>query len=500
MSRALQILHDALHADDTRVFRVVQGTVWALIVVSVGIFLADLSLPEAHVARPLLDWLDHVLLGVFAVEITLRVATYHPPALDLLELGPLARVRTHVLGRLAYALSPLNLVDIVTVATLVTALRGLRALRLIRLLRGVRLFRYAHPMQGFERAFRDNALLYAFAFSTLGLTILVGGTTIYLAEVDAPESKIHTIAEGIWWAIVTITTVGYGDLTPVSPVGKIVAAVLMVAGMFMLALFAGIVGHTLLHAILSLREEQFRMSTFVNHVVLCGYDPGASMLLEAMSAELDPEAQPVVIFAPRERPPDIPAEYLWVQGDPTKESELDKVRLTHASAVLLVGSRSVPPQIADATTILTAFTIRAYMTKRTLQRKLPLYVAAEILDAENVDHARTAGVDEVVETTRLGFSLMAHALVMHGTANVLSRVVSAGADSLYVGELPSELQGMPFLEVVQRVREQTGALVIGVRDPATLKDTLNPQDGVRLVAPLQIIYLARESVAFELGG
>ena len=113
---------------------------------------------------------------------------------------------------------------------------------------------------------------------------------------------------------------------------------------------------------------------------------------------------------------EVPHQFTWVSGDPTKESELDKVRLDHASAAIIVGSRDMIPQQADAITILTAFTIRRYLRQKDSHghRVRPLYIVAEVLDAENVDHARTAGADEVIETNRLGFSLLAHAIVMPG--------------------------------------------------------------------------------------
>ncbi len=497
MSALAEALQSALHRPETRLYRWIQGAVWALIVVSVVLFVVHLALDEAHPLQPWLEGADWVLLLFFTVEIALRVATVRPAGFDILELNPAGRLGAHLWARLRYSLSPLNLVDILTVATLVPALRGLRAIRLLRLLRGVRIFRYAHPLEGLERAFRDNALLYGAAFSWLGLTTLVGGTTIFLIEREQ-NANIEHLADGIWWAIVTLTTVGFGDITPETRMGQAVGAVMMVAGMFTLALFAGIVGHTLLRAVLTIREEQFRMSTFVNHVVVCGYDPGARMLLDALLSEIRSDSHPPVVFAPGERPSDIPTEFVWVSGDPTKESELEKARLTHAAAVILVGSRLVAPQHADATTILTTFTIRSFMAKQALRvkRRTPLYLVAEILDAENVAHTRSAGADEVIETTRLGFSLMAHAVSVHGTGAILSQVVSVEANSLYVGECP-EGERATFAEVSRHIKQRAGGLLVGVRDPHTGEDILNPPDDLFVAPPLQLIYLAESACLKE---
>ncbi|MDX1622357.1 MAG: potassium channel family protein [Gemmatimonadota bacterium] len=126
-------------------------------------------------------------------------------------------------------------------------------------------------------AFRDNALLFGFALSLLGVTVLLGGGTLYLVEAG-PNPDVDDLADGFWWAIVTLTTVGFGDISPVTPVGRVVGAALMVAGLFNLALFAGIVGSTLLGAVLSIREEQFRMAGTIDHVVICGWDAGALVI------------------------------------------------------------------------------------------------------------------------------------------------------------------------------------------------------------------------------
>lgn len=495
MQAVLDAVRAAFHRPDTRIYRIVQGLVWTLIAVSVALLLLELTLPEP--SEPAwLEPLDRAVLGVFVVEIVLRLLSFRPPSLDLFRLSRGKRLRAHVVSRLRYALQPLMLFDILAVSSLAPGLRGLRALRLLRLARTPAIFRYSSPFQGLQRAFQDNKLLFAFAFSVFGVSVLLGGLSIYLLEVRE-NLNVNNLGDGLWWAIVTLTTVGFGDITPETVAGKVVGAVLMVAGMFNLALFAGIVGNTLLHAVLSIREEQFRMSGILNHLVICGYDPGARLLLDALLAEVDVDRTPVVLFAQGERPGDLPPALMWVEGDPTKESELDKVRLTHAASVIVVGARDTSPQNADANTILTVFTLRSHLAKKakTETRQRPVYIVAEILDAENVDHARTAGADEVIETTRLGFSLLAHSVTTPGSGAVMSQVVSAGAHSLFVGRLPQDVEEpVPFGELARRIKDERRGLLLGVRDPATGRDRLNPPDDLPVTSSLLAIYLAEKPV------
>jgi len=491
MQNLFKAIHSAFHRPGSQAYRVVHGVVWGLIILSIVLFGVDLTLEEGGGPARALLVIDRVVLGLFVVEISLRILSYRPPKLDLFELTRPERIRIHLLGRLVYCIRPLNLVDILTCLAVVPAFRGLRALRLLRT---ARVFRYSNLFQAIVGMFQQNGLLYGFAFSLLGTATLVGGVSITLIE-KGTNPDITNLGHGIWWALVTLTTVGFGDITPITPLGKVVGGVLMVAGMFTLALFAGIVSRTLLHAVWRLREEQIRMSTYIDHIVICGFDAGSRMLLDAIAQEVDPDLTSVLVFADGNQPLDFPPDVTWIRGDPSKESELGKVRLDHARAVIIVGSRAVSPQHADASTILTAFTIRSWMKRQipTQHRKQPLYVVAEILDSENVAHARTAGADEVIETTRLGFSLVAHAVTMPGTAAVLGSVAVAGAHNLYVGPPPLDLD-LPcsFADTTRHVKHELGAMVIGLHDADG--DRVNPPSDAMVGPDQQLIYLAEKPV------
>ncbi len=495
MSVLASLLHAAFHQPGTRTYRYVQGAVWTLILVSVLLLVVEALLPVGSPAGPVVEAVDRVLLSIFAVEILLRVGSYRPAALSVFRRPPMGTLRTHLVGRLQYLMRPIMLVDVLAVLALFPELRGLRALRLLRLLRSSRLFRYQNPFAIVLQAFEENGVLFVLAFGVLGVATLLGGSSMYLVEVRE-NPGIATILDGMWWALVTTTTVGFGDIAPVTGLGRIIGAVMMVAGMFTLALFAGIVGSSLVSSVVSVREEQFRMSDYVNHIVVCGYDQSTHLMLEALRAELDLAATRVVLFDTHERPRDVPPEFLWVQGDPTKESELDKVRLTHAGAVIVPGERDTSPQAADARTILITFTIRSYLERQrsdVRHRRFPLYVVVEILDSENVGHARQAGADEVLETRKIGYSMIAHAVGYHGTATAMSRVLLSGAHNVYIGVLPGERrEPVAFGELLAQMQlSKRGGLVVGLRTPAG-EEVINPPKHYMLQPDTHLLYLAEE--------
>ncbi len=483
-------LRAAFHDPHARSYRIVQGFIWVLIVVAITLTVLELLqldwLPPTQVLRRV----DQFVLGLFGIELFLRVLTYRPPALDLYVLSRPQRLRAHLVGRLRFLLEPANLLDLITVVAVYPSLRGLRALRLAQLTRTLPFFQRNSLFAHLKAAFQDNAFLWAFAFSFLLAETVIGGITLYLTEAGGND-QISTIGDGLWWALVTLTTVGYGDITPNQPLGRIWAAILMVAGMFTLALFSGIVARTLLDTVLRLREEPLRMTFLSNHIVICGYDPSSRDLLDALLRELSTDPQEVVIFGPGERPEGVPASFRWVTGDPTKEIDLPKAALSSAEMVILLGNRRLNPQQADATTLLTAFTIRSAMTKGTMKRRKPLYMVTEIMDDENVEHARSAGADEVVCSNQVGYALLAHAIAEPGTGDVMSTLVSAGDQSVFVGSNP--LGKMThFGEVAAHVKQAHHALLIGIRRPGG--DKLNPQDDLAVHPTDKLIYLAPKAV------
>lgn len=497
MRRLEALIYAAFHQPQERIYDIVQGIIWALIFLSIAMLVAEGFVDEESMVGDILRIADLSLLVVFAAEYVLRVGSYRPPALQVFRTGPFVRLRTHVLARVRYALQPMLLIDLLAVLAVFPEMRGLRALRLLRLLRTIKLFPYHNPFATIFQAFEENSLLFVFGFTVLIFETMLGGVSIYLLE-GGENPDINTMLDGIWWALVTITTVGYGDIYPSTTLGRIVAGGLMIGGMFTLALFAGFVGSSLVNAMLNIKEEQFRMGDYVNHVVVCGYDDSTRLLLDVISKELDTDETRVVVFEDSERPRDLPAGYLWVQGDPTKQSELDKVRITHARAVLVVGSRDIPPPTADARTILTTFTIRAYMRENANQikgRRAPLYIASEILDSENSDHARTAGADEVLETRRVGFSMLAHAVRYHGTADAMSRVLLSGSYNVYAGMIPDPPEEpMAYGKLLVRMQlTKQGGLVIGVHPPGE-DEVFNPPRSMMIPPETQILYLAEEPI------
>ena len=153
-----------------------------------------------------------------------------------------------VMGRLRFAVQPLVLMDLVAIVpfyiplVLTFDLRFVRSLRLLRVFRLVKITRYSESVGiiGTVLRSRRDALL-----STLFVTFILlfmASVLMYLAEREAQPEGFSSIPAAMWWGMVTLTTVGYGDLAPATALGRILGAVVALFGIGLFALPAGILG------------------------------------------------------------------------------------------------------------------------------------------------------------------------------------------------------------------------------------------------------------------
>ena len=147
--------------------------------------------------------------------------------------------------RLRWLRTPTAIVDLVAIlATLLPFLGAnamlLRMLRVMRMLRIARLGRFAMAIGIMERAIRSRASHLSVALILAILFLIVAATIIYIAEGEAQPDKFGSIPRSLWWTAVTMTTVGYGDVVPVTVFGKVLAGLISMGGIVLIAIPTGI--------------------------------------------------------------------------------------------------------------------------------------------------------------------------------------------------------------------------------------------------------------------
>jgi voltage-gated potassium channel len=148
-------------------------------------------------------------------------------------------------SRLHYALMPSSLIDLVVVLASLVPFLGpnlmvLRLVRVARMLRLAKIGRFSRAFATLERALRARASHLLVTLSLAVVFLIFSATLMFWIEGDAQPRAFGSIPRAMWWATVTMTTVGYGDVVPLSVLGKLVAAITSLAGIVLIAIPTGI--------------------------------------------------------------------------------------------------------------------------------------------------------------------------------------------------------------------------------------------------------------------
>lgn len=153
-----------------------------------------------------------------------------------------------LLGRFRFAVTFLALVDLFAILPfylpmiITFDLRFIRALRLFRLFRLLKIGRYSRSLKTLGNVLKEKKEELLITIFVLTILLVVSSCLVYYAEKDAQPDVFTSIPAAMWWGVTTLTTVSYGDVIPVTTMGKIIAAIICILGIGMFALPTGILG------------------------------------------------------------------------------------------------------------------------------------------------------------------------------------------------------------------------------------------------------------------
>jgi voltage-gated potassium channel len=148
-----------------------------------------------------------------------------------------------ITGRLRYMMTPMALLDLIVILPFFLTLLGgvdLRSMRVLRLLRVLRLTRYSSALRLLKDVVKVEADNIGAALFILMMMVVLSASLVYLAESDVQPTKFGSIPDALWWAVITVTSIGYGDAVPVTTMGKIMGSVIGIISVGMVALPTGI--------------------------------------------------------------------------------------------------------------------------------------------------------------------------------------------------------------------------------------------------------------------
>ena len=292
----------------------------------------------------------------------------------------------------------------------------------------------------------------------LFIVMLIGGFIImYLEAGEITEKETP-----FWWAIVTMTTVGYGDFSPTTPEGRLFAVFIMFAGIALVSLLTASISS--IYVAKRIREDKgLEKVNLSDHIVLCGWNKNAESIIDSLRNLSNKDSLHLILVNEihedivnhlRNKYKDI--DLYFVAGDFTSEEILKRASIEEADTVIII------PNIddekigsPDEKTIFATLTIKSLSSN--------VRVIAYLIQRENLTHIRRANVDEVVLSDDFGAYMIASHVMDPGIPQTTKGLLNAGSEErLRRVDIPSQFIGRSFDDLFEYFRSTNGWILIGL--------------------------------------
>ena len=314
----------------------------------------------------------------------------------------------------------------------------------------------------FSRLFEllTSKLVIASLITVLVFTALM--LIIFLSE-QKTNSAINTLFDAIWYTLVTITTVGYGDITPRSILGRTSAMILLLAGVALFGALSGKFASFLFDRQQKKDRGLLKMNKIKNHFLICGWKPNFERILEGIllaNPEIPPEKIILLNNSSQNEMEKIKADSRfkninYIHGDFTDEDTLLKSQIKTAERTLILAdnSENFSSLETDSRTVLAVITIKNLNPK--------IYCVAEIIDSKFEKHLSLAHCDEIILSADYGQNLLIQASSGKGMSHILRELISEESDSgILICDIPQKFVGNNYGDF--RLSLKTSDILIGL--------------------------------------
>jgi voltage-gated potassium channel len=302
-------------------------------------------------------------------------------------------------------------------------------------------------------------------FFILGITavILFGGAlSLYLLERNV-NTTVDSLGDALYWAVISMTTTGYGDIIPSTPGGRVVAVIVVLSGLVLLSIVTATVASVFVEK--KIREGKgLETITSKDHVVLCGWNRNAEEAVESLFRSM-PAQNLLLVLVNELSEEEVESvkykfrghELRFLRGDFTREDVLGRANIAHARSAILLADTSGQHSLekADERTILGTLAIKSMAPE--------VKTCAELLNPENKEHLRRANVDEIIVRGEHIGNLLAGASISPGLPRVISSLLSPEEENnLWKVPIPPRFIGKPVAELADYFKKEHQALLIAL--------------------------------------
>jgi len=274
-----QFFYNLLENDKYKYKKYVDLFMITLIFISVAVLIREV---KHHVSDYLLYFSNYFISIVFAIEYVLRLWVDSSVSKIIVERAEhdtflsrevkLSRAFKKIaIVKLRYILSVRAIIDLLAILPF---FHELRLLRIFILFRVFKLFRYSKSFQTLAGVLATKKFEFLTLAMFASIVIFVSSVLIYVMEANNPDSPIDTLFEAIYWSIVTISTVGYGDITPITQEGRVVSMIVITTGIAVLAFTTSLVVSAFTEKLDEIREVKTieDVSKLKHFYLICGYE------------------------------------------------------------------------------------------------------------------------------------------------------------------------------------------------------------------------------------
>ncbi|RTZ67471.1 MAG: hypothetical protein DSZ30_05665 [Aquificaceae bacterium] len=276
-----------------------------------------------------------------------------------------------------YVKSFYSVIDLLAVLYVFQPLRILRILALIRIFR---LGFYRFILEGFIEVFKENLSQLTFLVILFSIFLTFMSFLIFTAE-HGVNPNIKTFFDAFYFTFISLTTVGYGDITPQTHAGRIVIVSTVVGGVGLFSLFTAILSSGFIEYLERIRKGMVEFKTLKNHIVICGWNETGKYIIKEIKENPKLFKKHIVVITHHEDE-NIPKECFVKFGDPTKEDTLLSVNIALADLVIILAEKkeALNEDTIDARSSLVALLVRSLSPK--------VFIIAEYLKEENAKAAK----------------------------------------------------------------------------------------------------------------
>ncbi len=313
--------------------------------------------------------------------------------------------------------------------------------------------------------------------------ILVALASLLFWRLEAGLSFI----DAVWWSIVTVTTVGYGDISPATPGGRIVGIVLMITGIGLLGVLTATIA-TLFIEERSLEIRGMKSATVNKHFLICGWNYTGFDIIAELRADKKSAQTPIVLIAQLDEKPLDDPNLTFIRGE-IKSDVLKKANAGEAQAAILLSDDKLDHSVRDAKTILDTLTIKSLYPN--------LYVCVELIESKNITHCQLAKADEIIVVGEMNTNLLVQSVLDHGVTHLISELVSNRyGNELYKIPAPAFTLGKTFLEIMFDLKKDHDITCMAIENSSEGTFISNPQSDYIIREDDELVVISKDRPQF----